>query len=90
MAEADILVCGHTHLPYHRILPSGRQVIDVGSVGTPKDGDPRACYVVLEVEGKDLKVQFIRVPYDVELAARAVEASDMPDEYAQMLRTGTG
>jgi predicted phosphodiesterase len=90
MVEAEILVCGHTHIPYHRILPSGRHVINAGSVGKPKDGDPRSCYVVLEAEGRKLNVQFIRVAYDIESAARAIEAADMPDEFAQMLRTGTG
>ncbi|RPI24623.1 MAG: metallophosphoesterase [Chloroflexota bacterium] len=90
LAEADILVCGHTHIPYHRILPSGRHVVNTGSVGKPKDGDPHACYAVLEADQRDLKVQFIRVPYDRETAAQAIEASEMPDEFAQMLRTGTG
>ena len=90
LAEADVLVCGHTHIPYHRVLPSGRQVVNAGSVGKPKDGDPRACYVVLEANGHDLEVGFIRVPYDVEQAAQAIEASEMPDEYAQMLREGKG
>jgi putative phosphoesterase len=88
--EADVLVCGHTHLPYHRALPSGRQVINAGSVGKPKDKDPRACYVILEAVERSLTVRFIRVPYDVEKAARAIEATDMPHEYAQMLRAGSG
>jgi len=90
IAGADVLVCGHTHIPYHRILPSGRHVINDGSVGKPKDGDPRACYITLGVEGNNVSVQFIRVAYDVEGAARAIEASEMPHEYAQMLRVGTG
>lgn len=90
MVESDVMVCGHTHIPYHRVLPSGRHVINEGSVGKPKDGDPRACYVVLEAEGRELEVRFIRVPYDVERAARAIEASEMPHEYGAMLRTGTG
>lgn len=90
LVEADVLVCGHTHLPYHRVLGSGRHVINAGSVGKPKDGDPRAGYVVLAVDGRDLTVQFIRVPYDVEAAASAIEASDMPHEYAEMLRSGKG
>jgi predicted phosphodiesterase len=74
MVEADVMVCGHTHLPYHRVLPSGRQVINAGSVGKPKDGDPRACYVVLEAAGRDLRVEFVRVAYDIEAAAQAIEA----------------
>jgi len=88
LAEADVLVCGHTHLPYHRVLSDGRHVINAGSVGKPKDNDPRACYLTLAVDGRDLNVNFIRVPYDVEAAARAIEASHMPHEYAQMLREG--
>lgn len=90
MAEADVLVCGHTHLPYHKILPSGRHVVNDGSVGKPKDGDPRACYAILEVENRALHVTFVRVAYDIERAARAIEASEMPHEFAAMLRTGTG
>jgi len=90
LADADVLVCGHTHKPYHRILPSGRHVVNTGSVGKPKDGDPRAGYVVLEAQDRDLNVQFIRVEYDIERIAQAIEGSEMPDEYAGMLRSGRG
>jgi predicted phosphodiesterase len=90
-AEADVLVCGHTHLPYHKVLPSGRHIVNAGSVGKPKDNNPDTCYVVLTADGSDLSVEFIRTPYDVEAAASAVEAEDgMPNEYAEMLRKGTG
>ncbi len=88
--QADILVIGHTHKPYDRVLPSGRHVINDGSVGKPKDGDPRAAYVILEVEQRDLKVEFVRVPYNVEKAASAIEESEMPAEYAEMLRKASG
>jgi diadenosine tetraphosphatase ApaH/serine/threonine PP2A family protein phosphatase len=88
--DLDVIVCGHTHKPYYRVLPSGKHVINAGSVGKPKDGDPRACYVVIEAEGHQLKVNFKRVEYDVEAAALAIEASQMPDEFAEMLRTGKG
>lgn len=89
-AQADVLVVGHTHKPYHRVLPSGRHVVNAGSVGKPKDSDPRACYIVLSAQEEQLGVEFIRVPYDVERAARAIEATEMPDPYAQMLREGKG
>lgn len=93
-AEADVLVCGHTHLPYHKVLPSGRQVINAGSVGKPKDHDPRAGYITLTVSGREVSVDFIRVPYDIERAAQAIEATPeqggMPHHYAQMLRKGAG
>lgn len=90
MVQADVLVCGHTHLPYLRQLGSGRHVINAGSVGKPKDDDPRAGYVVLSAEGNELAVEFVRVRYDVEKAAQAIEASDMPAEFATMLRQGRG
>jgi putative phosphoesterase len=90
LTQADVLVCGHTHIPYHRILPSGRHVVNAGSVGKPKDGNPQACYVVLEAHDRDLTVTFRRVPYDIERAAQAIEGSEMPNEYAEMLRTGSG
>lgn len=93
-ADADVLVCGHTHLPYHKVLPDGRQIVNAGSVGKPKDHDPRACYVGLTADGHDLKVDFIRVPYDIERTAQAIEATPevggMPHPYAQMLREGAG
>lgn len=93
-AEADVLVCGHTHLPYHKLLPSGRQIVNAGSVGKPKDRDPRAGFVVLTANGHDLQVEFIRVPYNIERTAQAIEATPeiggMPHIYAQMLRDGAG
>lgn len=94
-AKADVLVCGHTHLPYHKTLPSGRQIVNAGSVGKPKDRDPRACYVTLHAAGTRLRVEFVRVPYDVERAAQAIEQTPvggegMPHVFAQMLREGAG
>jgi putative phosphoesterase len=89
-AEADVLVCGHTHLPYHRILSSGRHVVNAGSVGKPKDHNPDACYVVLSAEGDMLNLEFVRVPYPVEEIATAIEATEMPRPFAQMLREGRG
>ena len=90
IADADVLVCGHTHIPYHRVLLSGRHVVNAGSVGKPKDGNPQACYVILEAKTRNPTVTFCRVPYDVERTAQAIEKSDMPHDYAGMLRTGTG
>jgi putative phosphoesterase len=87
--DIDVLVCGHTHLPYHKELPSGRHVINAGSVGKPKDGDSRACYIVLTADGDDLNVEFHRVEYDIEHIVRSIEDTEMPDAFAEMLRTGT-
>ena len=90
LVGADVLVCGHTHKPYDRLLPSGRRLINAGSVGKPKDRDPRAAFVVLTADGRELQTEFVRVTYDVDKAAQAIEATEMPDEFARMLREGMG
>ncbi len=89
-ANTDVLVVGHTHLPYHKVLPSGRHIVNAGSVGKPKDKDNRAGYITLTVTGDDVNVAFIRVEYDIERTAQAIEASDMPSPFAEMLRVGAG
>jgi len=84
--EADVVLCGHTHLPYHRRIGS-THLVNVGSAGKPKGGDPRACYALVEL-GDNVTTTFPRVAYDVEPAARAIEATDLPHEFAAVLRTG--
>lgn len=99
-AHADILCVGHTHKPYHRVFEydsngqtAYRHTINIGSVGKPKDGDVRACYVILTINEdssifnkESIQVEFVRVDYDVEKAAKAVEESILPNAYADMLR----
>src|SRR5687768_2833814 len=101
-ADADIMCFGHTHKPYHKILNSGsenihhyRHAINTGSIGKPKDNNSKGCYVLLTINDKSgisnpesVTVEFIRFEYDVEKAARAVEESELPDQYADMLRKG--
>jgi putative phosphoesterase len=50
VAGADVLVCGHTHLPYHRVF-GRRHLVNVGSIGKPKTTDPRACYALIDING---------------------------------------
>ncbi len=101
-ADAYIMCFGHTHKPYHRILSSAedkkqhyRHAINIGSVGKPKDNDPRGCYVILHINEhssvlhkKTITAEYIRFEYDIEKAAKAVEESELPNEYADMLRKG--
>jgi len=85
--DGDVVCFGHTHKPWHRVV-EGIHFVNTGSVGRPKDGDPRAGYVLLGVDGKGINVEFVRIEYDVESAARAILASTLPDEFAEYLRTG--
>jgi putative phosphoesterase len=101
-ANAAIMCFGHTHKPYHRMIPAEandqlfyRHAINIGSVGKPKDGNPDGCYVLLHIPDNinlksksTIRVEFIRFSYDVEKAATAIEDSILPDAYAAMLRQG--
>ncbi|WP_207492103.1 metallophosphoesterase family protein [Aridibaculum aurantiacum] len=101
-ADADIMCFGHTHKPYHRVLPTEpageahyRHAINIGSVGKPKDNNPQGCYVLLTINAdssianKDaIQVEFVRFDYDVETAAKAIEDSPLPNDFAEMLRRG--
>ena len=97
-AKADLLCVGHSHRPYHRVIQTNRgfkHVINIGSIGKPKDNNPMGCYVLITlnetatINDKDsIQVDFIRVAYDIEKAAKAVEESPLPNELADMLRNG--
>jgi len=89
MADADLIICGHTHRPYDEAV-AGVRFVNVGSAGKPKDGDPRACWALIDVEPHQVTVEFRRVTYDVEAAAAAILASDLPHEFADQLREARG
>ena len=83
----DVIAFGHTHKPWQRDV-GGIRFINTGSVGRPKDGDWRACYALLSIASSGSQVEFIRVPYDVDEAAEAIRASDLPIEFADLLKAG--
>jgi putative phosphoesterase len=84
---ADTLVCGHTHLPYIKKTSAGC-IVNAGSAGKPKHGNPNVTYVVLEVAGGKLTGQIIEVPYKFEVAAKLIEQVGLPYEFAEIIRTG--
>jgi predicted phosphodiesterase len=87
MKPGDVIAFGHTHTPWHREV-GGIHFVNTGSVGRPKDGDWRAGYVLLDVGGGPVTVEFVRVEYDVDQAMQAIRESDLPGEFAEYLRTG--
>jgi predicted phosphodiesterase len=82
--DAQTLVFGHTHKPWVHEY-GGVLFVNCGSVGKPKDGDPRAGFSVLADAGGRLDVTIQRVDYDAEQAARDVAAAGLPSEYADKL-----
>ena len=78
--EADVVCVGHTHHPYV-LEAGGKLVINPGSVGQPRDGDPRASYAI--IEGRDIQLK--RIEYPVEQTVEAVMASALDEGVKHML-----
>ncbi|WP_284012842.1 metallophosphoesterase family protein [Halobaculum litoreum] len=83
--ELDALVFGHTHLQGTESFPRG-VVVNPGSVGQPRDGDPRAAYAVLDVAAREVDLR--RVAYDVEAVAEAVAEAGLPERIGSRLFEG--
>lgn len=83
--EARVLVFGHTHKPWiHKY--GGVLFVNCGSIGKPKDGDPRAAFALLDLDDAgEVRASIKRVPYDAEAVAREVAAAGLPGEYAEKL-----
>jgi putative phosphoesterase len=78
--DVDVVCVGHTHHPY--VLEVGEKlVINPGSVGQPRDGDPRASYAVIE----DYKVELKRIEYPVEDTLDVIRSSGLSDTDKEML-----
>ncbi len=67
-------------------LATGEWLLNPGSVGQPRDGDPRAAWLLLDLDG--LTASFMRTEYDVAAAASAIRAARLPDSLAQRLEYG--
>ncbi|UWG52115.1 Serine/threonine protein phosphatase PP2A family [Halalkaliarchaeum sp. AArc-CO] len=96
--DPDVLVLGHTHVQGHRVFEEG-VVMNPGSVGQPRDGDPRAAYALLELgdpedpvdtgtSGDVPTVEEHRVEYDIETVVEAVEEAGLPKRIGTRLREG--
>ncbi len=83
-ADCDVLVFGHTHRPWVREY-GGVLFVNCGSVGKPKDGDPRGSFAILTPEAGTAQVSIERVEYDAAAVAREVAAAGLPGEFAEKL-----
>lgn len=99
--EPAVCFFGHTHVPlvfqhagsvkagfYRRIRiqPGAQYLVNVGSVGQPRDGDPRAAYVIYDTEAQVVELQ--RVPYDLETTQRKIRDNELPERLALRLEVG--
>lgn len=85
LGDEDVLVMGHTHVQAHEIYDGGL-VMNPGSVGQPRDGDPRAAYTILDLDAMDVTEH--RVDYDIETVESAVDEAGLPEAIGSRLRKG--
>lgn len=93
----NILVCGHTHIPYTKYYGE-KLLINAGSVGKPKTGNPNANYVIINIKNKDeisktqssVDVEIIEVKYNFEKMAKEIEENEiLPNDFARLIREGS-
>ena len=87
--SADVIVCSHTGLPWHRALAGGRHVVNAGAIGRPAhDGRTSVVFAELEFCGADVAVAFRDVAYDHEALALEMDREALPAEFVETIRTG--
>jgi putative phosphoesterase len=82
--EADVLVFGHTHKPWVHEY-GGVRFVNCGSVGKPKDGDPRGAFAVLSAGAQGVDITIERVGYDAGAVAAQLREAGLPGEFADKL-----
>jgi diadenosine tetraphosphatase ApaH/serine/threonine PP2A family protein phosphatase len=92
--DTPLCFVGHTHVPavvadrlgVFRVRPGARYIVNVGSVGQPRDSDARLAFVVFDTE--EVTHELVRVSYDVEGAAARIIADGLPKDLARRLSRG--
>ena len=85
LSGTRLLILGHTHVPFIHRSREGT-IVNPGSVGQPRDGDPRACFMVHDSTKDDFTIR--RIYYDIESVVKAVERAGLPKDLGERLRHG--
>ena len=85
--ESDILMCGHTHIPYI-VENNGKYLLNTGSIGKPKFGKPEASFIVLTINGREISPEILSIPYDVEKMTNDLAKNNFPDKLIKAIETG--
>ncbi len=87
--RCDGVLCTHTGLHWHRRLPSGRDVVNVGVIGRPaNDGRTEVWYSLLTAADEALGVELVPLAYDHRSLAREMRGEKLPEEFVETILTG--
>lgn len=90
--EADVIFCGHTHVPCGFVTENEKTIVNVGSVGRPFSEKPKSCYAIINIEdNSDFGIEHRLVDYDFQTAAEKLKARGFEgaDKLAAMLIKAT-
>jgi hypothetical protein len=86
--RADVIVCTHSGLHWHKELEDGRHVVNAGVIGRPaNDGRTNVWYTMLSI-GETVGVEFIPIEYDHGALAREMRAERLPEEFIETIECG--
>ncbi|MBS7644095.1 MAG: YfcE family phosphodiesterase [Halobacteria archaeon] len=88
MTGADILVLGHTHIPFLTQVGDNQYILNPGGVGQPRDGDSRASCMILNINRGVVSIEHIRVEYDIDKVSNAIIDAKLPKALAERLYFG--
>ena len=86
-SDCNLLVLGHTHKPY-AVEHGDALLLNPGSVGQPRDGDPRACYAIVEIAEGRINPRIYRVKYEIERTQEKMRRLGLPESLAARLGLG--
>ena len=86
-AKADLVVMGHTHIPFIESFAEGL-VVNPGSVGQPRSGNPKASYMILTIKDGEMKVDHHLVNYNITAVAQKISEVGLPPFLASRLYNG--
>jgi len=87
--DADVIVCTHTGLHWHKPLSGGRHVINAGVIGRPaNDGRTNVWYTIVDAGARRVAVEFVPLPYDHLLLAAEMRAENLPEQFVETILTG--
>ncbi|MDQ6799789.1 MAG: metallophosphoesterase [Acidobacteriota bacterium] len=87
--EADVVVCTHSGLHWHKRLSGNRHVVNAGVIGRPaNDGKTNVWYTMLTIAGSQADVECIPIDYDHRALAREMREEKLPNEFIETIETG--
>jgi predicted phosphodiesterase len=86
--HADVILVTHTGIKWHRALPSGRHVVNIGVIGRPENDGKTNVWSTLLTADDGFHVEFIPIDYDFESLVREMESENLPPEFVETIRTG--